>query len=191
MADLSRAQFWHLYVNANSLSELAILRLADDIEAEPQAQPPPTADEIEVRLAEQFKHMDVAALDGLNWDFFGAGPDAARPEGTPVPRESEFALVSSEGPAGEGGVDLDLYLDRAYAYEAALSAQVDLAYAQVDAAALAALLERLPASGASLTTRLPGVEMGRWLDRYRAGDAALSQLVTKIRALSIRAGSGP
>ena len=63
---INREQFRYLLANANSLPELALQQMALEINALPTSAPvvpEPPPEEMERRLAEQFKHMDLSALD--------------------------------------------------------------------------------------------------------------------------------
>jgi hypothetical protein len=178
---LNREQFWHLYVNANSLSELAIVALGRDWEASGEttaAAPPPTdeqarvADEqLQARLAAQYASADWSALDGLDWDLIGGALRGPRPPSLPSPQPSDPP-------------DMAAGLEQAYARERTLRRHADAAFDLADRAALAAALARLPAELPALTARLPAEALSRWLQAYQAGTPALGTIVASIRALA-------
>ena len=129
MPAINREQFRYLLANANSLPELALQQMALEINALPTSAPvvpEPPPEEMERRLAEQFKHMDLSALDGLDWDPFGA--------------------------ALGGTAANDMTQD--YSDEESLRIQADSAFDRMDQEALFALLARLPAELPPLTTSL-------------------------------------
>jgi hypothetical protein len=171
---LDRDQFWHLYVNANSLSELAIVELGREWEttsgAAPAAAPltdeqlPATEEQVQARLASQYASADWSALEGLDWDVIGG---ALQP-----PQAHAIAAR----------------LERAYTPEANLRRQADAAFDRADRAALAAALAVLPPGLPALTARLPADQISRWLDVYRAGTPALGTIVATIRALTLAVG---
>ena len=181
---MDREQFWHLYVNTNSLAELAILELGRELDAAGSAGLPalPLSDEqIAAQLAEQSKNLDLSALDGLDWDPLGAMADGLAGLGrvAPEPMLENPADFEWNEPA-----DIDAYLNRAYAQEEILRPRVDAAFARIDLQATRSQLTRLPAVAARLTTRLTGEQLARWLAVYRAGDPGLDFLVTTLRAAS-------
>ena len=178
---VEREQFWHLYVNANSLSELALRALSGEIEAMTRDAPPPpqlSEDEIAARLAHDYQTLDLSALDGLDWNPYAEGGAAvAAPESPPQP--------SAALPGKASATDFAAYLDDAYAHEEQLRQRVDAAYDLADRAAIASLLGRLPADLPPLTTRLAADDLSRWLAVYRADSVPLGALVTSVRALVI------
>jgi len=185
---IDREEFWHLLVNTNSLAELAVAEFARELAASPPAASPPALSESELaaRLAEDFRTLDLSALDGLDWDPFASVPHRA-PADTPLDAPPDAALDGSQG------VDLAAYLEAAYVHEERLRRAVDAAFERADPAAIAALLGRLPAELPPLTRRLAPADMARWIAAYRADTPPLGELVAKARALwiSSRDGTAP
>src|SRR5262249_55427006 len=95
---------------------------------------------------------------------------------------------ASSSPDGDVVVDVDTYLQRAYA-----AGEMDVARAQLDRSLTSDDVVRLSQSAArlstdlpALTTRLSAAEMSRGLALYESGDAALTELVVDVRRLDSR-----
>ncbi len=182
---MDREQFWHLYVNTNSLAELAIVELGRELDAAGcagAAALPLSEEEIAARLAAQSRKLDFSALDGLDWDPLGATADGLSDPSRVAPQPMWETPGDSEcnDPA-----DIDAYLNRVYAQEEILRPRVDAVFARIDMLAAQSHLARLPAAPARLTTRLTGEQLAHWLAVYRAGDPGLENLVTALRGATL------
>jgi hypothetical protein len=179
---IDREQFRNLCVNAGELSELALVQMAQEIDALPARAPmtaAPAPEEIEARLAEQFKHMNLAALDGLDWDPLRAAP-----------RADASVEHSMEVSAPDGGLMKGRASTIGASDAASLRAQTDAAFPRLDQQSMAALLARLPPGLPLLTTVLSHEELAIWLEPYRSGDPSLGALIAKVRELTITAQGG-
>jgi hypothetical protein len=186
---VDREQFWHLYVNANSLAELAIVELGRELDAAGSGRPPARSlsdAEMAARLAEQSKTLDLSALDGLDWDPLGTMANClSRPvHVAPEPIPETPASFERDEPA-----DFDAYLNRAYDQEENLRLRVDAAFARIDLRDSQSQLTSLPTELAPLTTRLTGEQLAGWLVAYRAGDPGLGLLVTTLCAAAAEAAT--
>jgi hypothetical protein len=178
-------KFFHLYVNINSLSELALHEIVS------QGNPDSTApveiiemsgDEATIETAE----MDLSALDGLE-EMVEAEHERMRSAVVEIVEtsedESDIRPVDPSN-ADDGPVDLEQYMAKAYEFENVIRPRATRHFEKhVDRPALEALLRALPKGLPPLTAQLTGEQMRRWLDTYLLPDETLAELVTSIRAL--------
>jgi hypothetical protein len=183
---VDRNSFYYLYVNTNSVAELALQLLAEQILAQPQSDTPSlTAEELNARVAANFEGIDLAALEGVNFDFSrlplaaSADPQAAVEAPPPVELSAE-AAAARESAIGR-------YLSGAYAHEETLRQRMDEYYQQSDLPALEAALAGLPAQLPPLTRALSAQQMSDWLLVYENGNAALDEVVVQMRQLDMSA----
>ena len=176
---MERQDFYFLYVNLNSLAELALQQLAAKI----LAQTPEAGDlenlsdeERDARVLASFENMDLSALDGL-----GVASDE------PVDiDESALALSTdsmSESAASDEPLDVERYMVRAYSYEEQLRGRIDDCRRRADLPAMDAALRQLPNHLRPLTGRLSAADMEHWLTLYADGNEALSDLTIRMRRL--------
>ena len=185
---MDRSSFYYLYVNANSLAELALQLLSEQILAQPEPDAPPlTQAEIDARVQANFAGIDLTAFENGSFDFSRLPTLAADPEATieiPPPRE----LTAEEAAARESSIAR--YVQGAYAHEAALRHRLDEYYQRTDLPALDAALAQLPVDLPPLTRALSALEMSRWLTAYETGNEALDTVVVQMRQLDMSAGDG-
>jgi hypothetical protein len=170
---MNRLQFFFLYANVNSIAELALRQAGERVLERPRPSAPSAAltqDELDAQVLASFENLDFSAMEGLNVPRF---------RGIGVPVESEDVARDSDP------FDLERYLDRAYAAQDQLRERLDAHLARVDLDAVRSALGRLPFDLPLLTEPLSANEMVRWLKRYEAGDAALSELVVMVRQLDL------
>jgi hypothetical protein len=184
---VDRNSFYYLYVNANSLAELALQLLAEQILTQPEFDTPSlTPEELNARVAANFEGIDLAALESVNFDFSRlpiaaqADPQAAVEAPPPVELSAE-ATAARESAIGR-------YLSSAYAHEETLRQRMDEYFQQSDLPALEAALARLPAELPPLTRALAAQEMSGWLLVYENGNEALDEVVVQLRQLDMSAG---
>lgn len=182
---MERQSFYFLYVNLNSLAELALQQLAAQILAQPQAPGELenlSDEEREARVLASFENLDLSALEGL-----GTEEEAPGVLVDFLPQES-FELPAGEPPA-DGGAELDIgrYLERAYSYEDMLRSRIDYCHTHADLAAIQAALAQLPAHLPPLAARLSAADMTEWLTLYSDGNAVLGDLAAQMRRLDLSA----
>lgn len=177
---MERQDFYFLYVNLNSLAELALQQLAAKI----LAQTPQVGDlenlsdeERDARVLASFENMDLSALDGL-----GVASDE------PVDIDESALAMSADSmsePAAESGEPLDVerYMARAYSYEEQLRGRIDDCRRRADLPAMDTALRQLPSHLRPLTSRLSAADMEHWLTLYADGNEALSDLTIQMRRL--------
>jgi hypothetical protein len=198
---MERQGFYFLYVNINSLAELAFKQAAAKVFAElPPAAPPKemSQEEIDAHMAAAFENLDLSALDGLGV----AKPDEEPLDLEALSRQADLELAeleqamaaaklnpvadSDDDPAedsGDGEIDIERYMGRAYSYEELLRERIDGHYGQADLTALNAALAQLPTHLSSLTEALSADDMREWLKLYDTGHEALTDLTIHIRQL--------
>lgn len=184
---MDRNSFYFLYVNTNSLAELALQLLAEQILALPQPDTPAlTPEELNARVAASFEGLDLAALESVNFDFSRlplapeADPQAAVEAPPPVELSAEAAAARESA--------IERYLSGAYAHEETLRQRMDQYYQQSDLPALEAVLARLPGELRPLTRALSVQEMSGWLLVYENGNEALDEVVVQLRQLDMSVG---
>jgi hypothetical protein len=187
---MERQRFYFLYVNLNSLAELALRQLAAKILAQPLAGGvPETLSEAErdALVMANFQNLDFAALDGL--DFSSTQPvDIEEFESElSVPSMSEPAVSEQSAEDGEEP-DVERYLARAYGYEELLRDRIDHCYRSADLSAMDAALLQLPSRLRPLTGRLSAADMTDWLTLYAEGNEVLTDITAQMRRLDISAG---
>jgi len=212
---LDREQFYFLYVNVNSLAELGVQQAAMEVLRAIESEPPPapvnfTDEEIAARLQADFESMDLSALDGIDFNFFGAPPaqagttdplpatvNGSNGEGSngedlsegllktaAVPSPSDWPPRESDLEGGEQEVDVAAYMNRAYNHEDVLRERLDRYYRQSNLAQLESLLAGLTALPV-LTQRLTAEQMAHCLAQYTLDNQPLGDLVTTIRQLDM------
>jgi hypothetical protein len=197
---LNREAFEFVYIHANCLAELALDQLARELElsmaADPPDLPPLTEAEREEQVLALLGRMEMSPVVDA-WKG-GAEFEAQVLSGIEALKEADSAPAANlagptpvafsqlaEGSNGshEGALNLDLYLQRAYAARGRIAARVDAGMARLDLAAMARLLNPLPAGLAPLTHALRADELAQWLACYLAGNVALDEIVTLIRGV--------
>ncbi len=193
--------FEYLYIHANCIAELALVRTVAALMAQADApadvSPPPSRPSTGVDAQPVVE--DESALAGL--PFFGelSADDLARhvarleadmARGDVAPETTAGGLPPFGVAIGCGDIDpafgppdVGLYLDQAYASRAALQSRIADCRARADLAAIAATLATLPAGHAPLAAPMPASELERWLDVYESLHEGLATLVAEIRRL--------
>jgi hypothetical protein len=188
MPTLDRARFEHLYLHANSIAELALLRALDKASSS-ATQPTPAQRAATAALVHDINHpdpetFDWSALQGL-YGFDGpldATPSAAAPPPAHVPSFDEMVGIDDDDDL-DAPVDIARYLARVDEARPALRPRVDDCFARADLAALEAALATLPPDMPSLTGALTPDAFTRWLALYENRHAGLQAAVLGIRRL--------
>jgi hypothetical protein len=183
---LKREAFEFLYIHANCLAELALDQLALDFERTLSTDAPGPEPLTEAQREEQalalLGQMDMLAVA----DGWKGGPEfeAQVLRGIEELKEAGAAPLSDAGSdSHEGAVNLDLYLQRAYAVPEQIRARIDGGMARLDMASLDRLLDALPAGLAPLTHVLNAGQLAQWLACYQGGNVALDEIVTLMRGV--------
>jgi hypothetical protein len=196
MTTLDRARFEHLYLNANSIAEIAFLRALDAAASAPVPEPTPEQRAAAEALAKEINNPDPAnfnwaALEGI---YGFDGPlDAAPPPGAadvqasePVPpnKPTFDEIVGWDEDADiDAPLDIPRYLERVEEARPSLQARVSDCFARADIAALEAALATLPADAPPLTSALAPDAFMRWLGLYESHHEGLQAAVLGIRRL--------
>jgi hypothetical protein len=180
---MDRQSFYFLYVNLNSLAELALQQLAAKILAQ-TPQPGPlehlSDEERDARVLASFENIDLSALDGLG--VANTTEDAHLDE---LPPELPAESMSEPPTEGDEELDVERYLARAYSYEEQLRGRIDDCYGRADLSGMEAALLQLPDHLSALTGQLSAAQMEEWLALYEQGHAALGDLTIQIRRLDM------
>ena len=195
MTPLDRAHFEPLYLNANSIAEIAFLRALDAAASAPVQAPTPEQRADIAALAAQLANPDPAnfnwaALEGV-YGFDGALD-------TPPPTVSEDASGAPSMPSLptfdeivgwdedadiDAPLDIPRYLQRVEEARSSLQVRISDCFARVDMAALEAALATLPSDRPSLASTLAPAVFTRWLELYESHHAGLQAAVLEIRKL--------
>ena len=155
MTPLDRAHFESLYLNANSIAEIAFLRALDAAASAPVQAPTPE------------QRADFAALAAQL-----ANPDPAN-----------FNWAALEGVYGfDGALDIPP-LAASEDARPSRQARISDCFARVDMPALEAVLATLPTDRPSLASTLAPAAFTRWLELYESHHAGLQAAVLEIRKL--------
>lgn len=183
---MQRERFYFLYVNLNSLAELGLRQMAEQMLAQPVETGPIeelTEEEREARMLASFENMDLSALDGIGvatgdepTDFaaFPVEPSAFSLDDMPADSDEEF--------------NIETYMTRAYGFADQLQSRIDYCYRHADLSAMDVALLQLPERLRPLTAKLSAADMDEWLALYHEGDQVLGDLATEMRRLDISAG---
>ena len=182
---MDRNSFYYLFVNSNSIAELAMQLMAERVMAQPlEPEEPMTQEEYEAQMAARFKDVDLAALQNEDGDFdvsryFAA--QAASNNEADVPHEPPPLPELTPEQEAAREVSIGTYLATAYVQEASLLEAVAQCYQQLDLPALAAAVAQLPADLPPMTEALSAPAMARWLRLYEADDEAVNEVVLQFR----------
>jgi len=192
MSSLDRARFEHLYLNANSIAEIAFLRALDKAAASPPELTPEQRAAAEA-FAGELNNPDPATFDwsALEGVYGFDGPLDAAPVDTPPsaaalePRRPGFdemiGIDDDEDP--DAPIDIARYLARVEAARPSLQPRIDDCFARVDLAALEAALATLPADRPPLASALTPDAFTRWLELYESHHEGMEAAVLRIRQL--------
>lgn len=188
---MDRAAFENVYLNANCIAEIGLVRamlgLAD---APPESQAaaavpaaPIAEDESALdgvlgigELTPEQLAQQVARVEAMMRGETGAPDDA------PAETFGEAIGVGALDPDW-GEPDVGLYLDQALSSRDALQPRIDAAFARADQMAMDAALAALPANAPPIAGVLDAAGLETWLALYDGGHAALTCLVTQVRGL--------
>ncbi|MEO5686934.1 MAG: hypothetical protein ABIR54_06185 [Burkholderiaceae bacterium] len=189
---LDRAHFEHLYLNANSMAEIAFLRALDNAATAP-SEPTPE----KLAAAKAFEHdlnnpdpqtFDWSALEGV-YGFDGA-LDAAPPDSADADSPAPARTPSFDEVVGfdddedlDAPIDIARYLKRVDEARPSLQSRIDDCFARADLAALESALATLPADRPSLTSTLTPESFERWLELYESHHDGVQAAVLGIRQL--------
>jgi hypothetical protein len=177
-------EFYHLYVNVNSLSELVLHEIVAT--RNPDSTAPVEVIELAGEEATiETTEMDLSALDGLDelMEREREHAEAAVVEMIEAGEDSDIRPIDPAN-ADDAPVDLAQYMAKAYDYESAIRPRATRHFEKnVDRRNVEALLAALPKGLPPITKPLTGEQMRRWLDTYLLPDETLAELVTSIRAL--------
>src|SRR5262245_39810752 len=174
---MDREAFWLLYANLNSIAELALHRLAQEVLAEPQETNPEslTEEQLQARVMANLANLDLSALDAV-YEKVASG--VVTPAGIDEPQDAAAMTAGNDEP-----FDLERYLSQAYGSADQLRDRIDHHYQRADLTAMRSALTQLPSHLPSLTQPLSAEDMGVWVETYGQGNDALDDLLLKLRAL--------
>ena len=192
MTTVDRARFEHLYLNANSIAEIAFLRALDKAASRPSGTTPEQRAAAEA-LAHQLNDPDPATFDwsALQGVYGFDGPldaapaipvEAAPPEPARLPSFDETVGFDDDEDL-DAPIDIARYLERVEAARPALQPRIDDCFARADIAALESALATLPADRPSLASPLAPDAFTQWLELYESHHDGMQAAVMGIRQL--------
>jgi len=193
MTTVDRARFEHLYLNANSIAEIAFLRALDKAAARP-SEPTPEQRAAAQALAQQLNNPDPATFDwsALQGVYGFDGPPAATPadaghapptEPARPPSFDEMVGFDDDDEDLDAPIDIARYLQHVEEARPALQPRIDDCFARADIAALEAALASLPADRPSLASALTPDVFAQWLELYESHHDGMQAAVMGIRRL--------
>ncbi|KPJ88405.1 MAG: hypothetical protein AMJ53_16875 [Gammaproteobacteria bacterium SG8_11] len=214
---MNREQFFYLYLNTNSLLDIAMQEAYTDLMAEVEAMPEISDEDVDQALAElnstQLEDLDLDALSGLGnsaWPETDEEPfqmsmaefdadstihnmnfDAVRDLEDVRDSVAHDERTSADYVIGEdtaNSIDYEHYLKQVY-QEDSLNTQVDKIFQRVDMHYLDDLLSKLPNPMKELTGKLGADEMKQWLAVNKLGNQSLTELLQYVRRLVVESES--
>ena len=177
--------FEHLYLHANSIATLGMLRAMARLIAMP-APTEPTPEMLE--FAAGIEH-DMAHPETFDWSIHDEIDQGVRE----MEQQREQALAANlpffdhcvemaDANEVEGELpDVARYLQRALAARDTLAPRIADSFAKVDHAALAAALATLPPELPPLTGALSAGELERWIELYEAPHEGVQRVIEETR----------
>jgi len=192
MTTVDRACFEHLYLNANSIAEIAFLRVLDKASSRPSETTPEQRAAAEA-LAYQLNNPDPATFDwsALQGVYGFDGPldaapatpvAAAPPEPAPMPSFDEIVGLADDEEL-DAPIDIARYLARVEKARPALQSRIEDCFARADIAALESALATLPTDRPSLASPLTLDAFTQWLELYESHHDGMQDAVMGIRRL--------
>ena len=179
---ITRPAFHFIYVNANSLVELALRNLSSDLDSLLDDIEPNENTDLALELETNLEDLDFSAMDGL--EFYDAKIEANIPE--PVltsPAKDVTNNLLTEIPQQISDFNINTYMTNVYSLEEQLIERIDAAYHQIEHAKFEILLNLLPLELPSIDKKMSGEDMTLWLEQYANDVVSISNLLVAIRQL--------
>ena len=179
---ITKQAFHYIYVNANSLTELALRTLPSDLDSLLDDLEPIEDSDLDFDLETNLEDLNFAAMDGL--DFYDSEVDTTIvvPEVIP-PKKSCTNTLEKEKPEQESEFDIEVYMSNVYSLEEQLIERVDSAYNKIDHEQIKLLFNLLPPELPALDKKLSGEKMNLWLEQYNNDVESITNLLIAIRQL--------
>jgi hypothetical protein len=180
--------FQYLYVNLNSLVELGLKRRAGHLLkslADLSPLPELTPEEAEAQMMKSFENMDMSALDLVWENLRNTSIELESIEQAKNPHESAAEPLPELADGDDCLPDLDIYMQRAYAYKDVLRERIDALFAKADLVSMSQQVAQLSGTP-TISSRLDGAQMAIWLERYDGDDTVLIELATEMRRLEMQ-----
>jgi hypothetical protein len=182
---MDRASFEHLYLHANSMATLGMLRAMVRLAAMPApTEPTPEMLEFVAGIEHDMANpesFDWSAHDDIDREVRALEQQRAEALAANLPYFDQCVDMAAPDEVDGEMPDVARYLERALAARDALAPRIDDSFARVDQAVLAAALATLPAGWPPLTQALTGAELERWLELYEANDEGLLRVIEETR----------
>ena len=181
---ITRQAFHYIYVNANSLTELALRTLPSDLDSLlDDLEPIENSDlAIELDLETNLEDLNFAAMDGL--EFYDPEIDITIAEPVAIPPTKSFTNnLEAQTPEQESEFDIETYMTNVYSLEEQLIERVDSAYNRIDHTQIKLLLNLLPSELPAIDGKLNGEKMTLWLEQYADDVESITNLLIAIRQL--------
>jgi len=181
---ITRQAFHYIYVNANSLTELALRNLSSDLDSLlDNLEPIESAElELEFEVETNLEDLNFAAMDGL--EFYDSEIDTNITEPVAIPPTKNFTNnLETETPEQESEFNIETYMTNVYSLEEQLIERVDSAYNRIDHEQIKLLLHLLPSELPAIDGKLNGEKMTLWLEQYSNDVESITNLLVAIRQL--------
>lgn len=189
---MDRTAFEYLYLHANALAELGLMRATAALIAASQAEPTP--EQLAARgafsdaVAEAVMNTDPDKLDWLALDGIEIPSGLEEPAGEPAP-VVDLGPSFEEAMESAGDVDddfesvpeLEPYLQRLYAAGPLVAVRISAHHAAAEPSLDAALMA-IDAGPAPLNGPLTPAQFLVWLERYERQDEAVQRVVQLARS---------
>ncbi|MBL4631939.1 MAG: hypothetical protein JKY14_12570 [Paraglaciecola sp.] len=186
---ITRQAFQCIYVNANSLTELALRNLSSDLDSlldDVDDRVPIDNADLPVDLETNLEDLNFAAIDGL--EFYDPEVESHFPEPEITLPAKNITLnnqIEKDGEFGEeiDDFDIETYMNNVYLLAEQLSERIDSAYQQIEHAQIRRLLNLLPPELPPIDGKLSGENMTLWLEQYVNDVESITNILVAIRQL--------
>lgn len=179
---ITKQAFHFIYVNANSLTELALRHSFSDLDPLLEGIDSIDIDDMTLELDTNLEDLNFAAMDGLDFYDPEMEPHVSVPQEHCVEKELKTTTVKKV-PIQTNDFDINSYMSNVYSLEKQLIERVDCAYKRIEHNHIKRLLSLLPPNLPSFDGKLSGEDMTLWLEQYSNDIESLTDLVIAIRQL--------
>ena len=182
MKMINRRAFHYIYINANSLTELALRNLSSDLDSLLDDLEPIDNADMAFEIETNLEDLNFAAMDGL--EFYDSEIATNIPEPVSTPPTKDFTnSIQTNMPEQVGDFDIEIYMTNVYSLEEQLSERIDDAYNRIEHDQIKLLLNQLPPELPLIDKKMSGENMTLWLEQYSNNVESITNLLVAIRQL--------
>lgn len=181
---MTKNEFYYLYVNLNSLIDLALLNVAADFDGlEDDIVPEQSDSEL---LETSLDNLDFEAMNGLDfYDPVESNQDPHIPEVSSLPIVPDVEEKTSSTTELAISVDVGAFIEALYSFDNTLVERMDVLFEQLDQKQFAMLINALPVDKSNITAQVNEEEMRSLLQLYLQDDESILNLVLALRQLDL------